>query len=88
MEGLNCLLKRAKEEGYIMGFKLSRRGGKGKEASPYELPINQCPVAIQWRKESTRVVKGAPRLGAAQRHPLAPRFTKAPLRRARRDAVA
>ena len=33
MEGLNCLLKRAKEEGYIMGFKLSGRGGKGKEVS-------------------------------------------------------
>ena len=29
MEELSCLLKKAREEGYILGFKVTRKGGGG-----------------------------------------------------------
>ena len=33
MEGLGCLAEEVKQGGYILGFKLSSKGGKGKEVS-------------------------------------------------------
>ena len=33
MEALGCLLKRAREGGYLLGFKVNSRGGEGLEIS-------------------------------------------------------
>ena len=52
MEALICFLKRAKEGGYLLGFRVRGRCGKGKEVS-YFLFANENLVVCKASQDQT-----------------------------------
>lgn len=57
MEGLGCLAEEVKQGGYILGFKLSSKGGKGKEVS-YLLFVDNTLVICEVNQDQIGYLSG------------------------------
>ncbi|RVW72225.1 Retrovirus-related Pol polyprotein from transposon RE2 [Vitis vinifera] len=93
MEALNRLLLKAQDGGFILGFKIGGKGGGAMSRLKINLEKSEMiPMGevdnLEYLGCEIGFLKGAPRLGAARRHPPAPRLKRgdAPSRRRRLGA--